>query len=107
MIGIAPCMHAGPGLRHPDPDAAAAVALRRGRRDPEGDVRGPIPGDPQDPGTLCGPVISAKQRERVLGYIQKGIDEGAKLSSAAPMRRPGSTRGSGSSRRCSSTSTTR
>ena len=31
------------------------------------------------PGTLCGPVISAKQRERVLGYIQKGIDEGAKL----------------------------
>ena len=37
------------------------------------------PGDPQDPGTLCGPVISAKQRKRVLGYIQKGIDEGAKL----------------------------
>ncbi len=28
---------------------------------------------------LCGPVISAKQRERVQGYIQKGIDEGAKL----------------------------
>ena len=24
-------------------------------------------------------MISAKQRERVLGYIQKGIDEGAKL----------------------------
>ena len=37
------------------------------------------PGDPQEPGTLCGPVISAKQRERVRGYIQKGIDEGAKL----------------------------
>ena len=36
-----------------------------------------MPGDPQDPGTLCGPVISAKQRERVLGYIQKGVDEGA------------------------------
>ena len=31
------------------------------------------------PGTLCGPVISDKQRRRVLGYIQKGIDEGAKL----------------------------
>ena len=28
---------------------------------------------------LCGPVISAKQRERVLGYIQRGIDEGAHL----------------------------
>jgi aldehyde dehydrogenase (NAD+) len=40
---------------------------------------GIAPGDPQDAGTLCGPVISARQRERVLGYIQKGIDEGAKL----------------------------
>ena len=36
-----------------------------------------MPGDPQDPGTLCGPVISDKQRQRVLGYIQKGVDEGA------------------------------
>ena len=35
------------------------------------------PGDPQDPATLCGPVISDKQRKRVLGYIQKGVDEGA------------------------------
>jgi acyl-CoA reductase-like NAD-dependent aldehyde dehydrogenase len=31
------------------------------------------------PATLCGPVISAKQRERVLGYIHKGLDEGATL----------------------------
>jgi acyl-CoA reductase-like NAD-dependent aldehyde dehydrogenase len=37
------------------------------------------PGDPQDPGTLTGPVISDKQRQRVRGYIQKGIDEGATL----------------------------
>ena len=34
MIGIAPCMHAGQGCANADPDAAAAVALRRGRRDP-------------------------------------------------------------------------
>ena len=27
-----------------------------------------------------GPLISAKQRERVLGYIQKGVDEGATLA---------------------------
>ncbi|MGA9360518.1 MAG: aldehyde dehydrogenase family protein, partial [Mycobacterium sp.] len=33
--------------------------------------------DPQDPGTLCGPVISERQFERVTGYIQKGVDEGA------------------------------
>jgi aldehyde dehydrogenase (NAD+) len=27
-----------------------------------------------------GPLVSAKQRERVLGYIQNGIDEGATLA---------------------------
>lgn len=37
------------------------------------------PGDPQDPATLCGPVISKKQRDRILGYIEQGIDEGATL----------------------------
>jgi aldehyde dehydrogenase (NAD+) len=36
-------------------------------------------GDPADPGNIMGPVISARQRERVLGYIQSGIDEGARL----------------------------
>ncbi len=34
-------------------------------------------GDPFDPGTLMGPLISQRQQERVLGYIQTGIDEGA------------------------------
>jgi aldehyde dehydrogenase (NAD+) len=36
-------------------------------------------GDPTDPGNLQGPQISAKQRERVLGYIDKGVAEGARL----------------------------
>jgi aldehyde dehydrogenase (NAD+) len=36
-----------------------------------------MPGDPRDPATLCGPVISDKQRIRVLGCIHMGIDEGA------------------------------
>ena len=66
------------GLRQPHPDAAAAVPLRRGRRDPaRACTRTSRRGDPQDPGTLCGPVISDKQRKRVLGYIHKGVDEGA------------------------------
>ena len=37
-------------------------------------------GDPQRPDVLMGPVISAKQRDRVLGYIDKGIAEGATLA---------------------------
>jgi len=28
---------------------------------------------------MLGPLVSATQRERVRGYIAKGIDEGAKL----------------------------
>jgi acyl-CoA reductase-like NAD-dependent aldehyde dehydrogenase len=37
------------------------------------------PGDAFADGTRLGPLVSATQRERVRGYIQKGIDEGAKL----------------------------
>lgn len=33
-------------------------------------------GDPTDPGTICGPLISARQRERVEGYLQLARDEG-------------------------------
>lgn len=37
------------------------------------------PGDPADEGTRMGPVVSAQQRERVLGYIEAGSAEGARL----------------------------
>ena len=36
-------------------------------------------GDPTDPGNFQGPQISALQRERVLGYIEKGKAEGARV----------------------------
>ena len=44
-------------------------------------------GDPWDPGNLQGPLISAKQRERVLGYIEKGKAEGARLVCGGGVRR--------------------
>jgi len=37
-------------------------------------------GDPQRPDVMGGPLVSAKQRERVLGLIEKGKSEGAKLA---------------------------
>ena len=37
------------------------------------------PGDPFDPGTRLGPLVSDVQRERVRGYIAKGSEQGAKL----------------------------
>jgi aldehyde dehydrogenase (NAD+) len=36
-------------------------------------------GDPMDPATEIGPLVSKKQQQRVLGYIQKGKAEGARL----------------------------
>jgi acyl-CoA reductase-like NAD-dependent aldehyde dehydrogenase len=37
------------------------------------------PGDPLAAGTRLGPLVSAAQRDRVRGYIKKGLEEGAKL----------------------------
>jgi aldehyde dehydrogenase (NAD+) len=36
-------------------------------------------GLPDDAGAMIGPLISEKQRERVEGYIRKGVEEGARL----------------------------
>jgi acyl-CoA reductase-like NAD-dependent aldehyde dehydrogenase len=36
-------------------------------------------GDPFDPGTALGPLVSEVQRERVRSYINKGVEEGARL----------------------------
>jgi acyl-CoA reductase-like NAD-dependent aldehyde dehydrogenase len=36
-------------------------------------------GHPFDPESMLGPLVSDAQRERVRGYIRKGVEEGAKL----------------------------
>src|SRR5260370_5580642 len=36
-------------------------------------------GDPTDPANLMGPLINARQRDRVLGHIERGLAEGARL----------------------------
>ncbi|MFF9015637.1 aldehyde dehydrogenase family protein [Streptomyces sp. NPDC014870] len=36
------------------------------------------------PGERVGPLVNAKQRERVRGYIEKGIEEGARLVAGGP-----------------------
>jgi len=36
-------------------------------------------GLPDNPAAMIGPLISEKQRERVEGYIRKGVEEGARL----------------------------
>jgi acyl-CoA reductase-like NAD-dependent aldehyde dehydrogenase len=61
------------------------MVVPRSRRDEAIDLakkalEGLTLGDPMDPNTRLGPLISATQRERVEGYIAKGKQEGAKVA---------------------------
>ena len=48
-----------------------------------------------DPGTRVdlGPLASGTQRDRVLGYIARGIEQGARLITGGPQRPPGLAKG--------------
>lgn len=51
-------------------------------------------GDPKDPATEIGPVVSAKQRERILAYIRSGIEQGARLEAGGGVPKvPGTEKG--------------
>ncbi|MFE4963840.1 aldehyde dehydrogenase family protein [Streptomyces sp. NPDC056660] len=74
------CMHAGQGcalttrLLVPRSRYAEAVEIATATY-----ARVPY-GDPTDPANLAGPLINARQRERVLAYIAKGTAEGARIT---------------------------
>ncbi len=77
---VAVARHAGQGCafttrlvvprhRYDDAVTAAADAMRR------------VPvGDPTDPATVCGPLISARQRDRVQGYLDLAVAEGGSFA---------------------------
>jgi aldehyde dehydrogenase (NAD+) len=73
------CMHGGQGCV-----MLTRMLLPRSRYDEgvaivEEGFRNVPYGDPTDPSNIQGPQISALQRERVLGYIEKGKAEGARV----------------------------
>jgi aldehyde dehydrogenase (NAD+) len=80
MMGLAVCAHAGQGCAIP-----TRMLLPRSRYE-EGvellkSYLGMVPyGDPQRADVMMGPLISEKQRNRVLGYIETGVREGATLA---------------------------
>ncbi|WP_374225829.1 aldehyde dehydrogenase family protein [Pseudonocardia sp. KRD291] len=45
-------------------------------------------GDPWDPQNIAGPQINAQQRDRVLGYIERGRKEGARVVVGRGTARP-------------------
>jgi acyl-CoA reductase-like NAD-dependent aldehyde dehydrogenase len=93
VIGIAPCVHAGQGCAIPTRLLLPRSRYAEGVAILQGIYSSIAPGDPQEPGTLCGPVISARQRERVRSYIRKGIEEGARLLVGGPDAPAGRDRG--------------
>ena len=46
-------------------------------------------GDPLDEGTRLGPLVSAVQRDRVRGYIERGVADGARLVTGGAEPPPG------------------
>jgi aldehyde dehydrogenase (NAD+) len=56
-------------------------------------VEATVSGDPRNPDTAVGPMVSRKQWERVQGYIRKGIEEGARLLAGGEGRPEGYQRG--------------
>jgi aldehyde dehydrogenase (NAD+) len=80
LMGMGACFHAGQGCA-----IQTRMLLPRSRYD-EGvellkGLFAAVPfGDPQRPDVIMGPLVSSKQRERVLGYIEKGKAEGATLA---------------------------
>jgi len=50
-------------------------------------------GDPRDPATELGPVVSAAQYEKIQRLIEAGIAEGATLAAGGPGRPPGLDKG--------------
>jgi aldehyde dehydrogenase (NAD+) len=73
------CVHGGQGCALP-----TRFLVPRDRHDDAVDVLrqvfANVPyGDPNDPNNLMGPLISSRQRDRVLGYIETGVSEGGDL----------------------------
>jgi aldehyde dehydrogenase (NAD+) len=80
LMGLAACTHAGQGC-----GIQTRMLLPRSRYEEACETLtsyfGMVPyGDPDRPDVIMGPVISEKQRQRILGYIEKGVAEGATLA---------------------------
>jgi aldehyde dehydrogenase (NAD+) len=80
MSGLAVCFHAGQGCGIPTRMLVPRARYKEIAERLVGVMKMAPYGDPQRPDVMMGPLVSAKQRERVLGYIDKGVSEGAKLA---------------------------
>ena len=79
-----------PGLRPHHPPRRPARAVRRGRAVAAATMGSIGAKDPADPGAICGPVISAAQRDRVAAYLDLARAEGGTFATGGSViDRPG------------------
>ena len=76
LAAFTACTHAGQGCA-----ITTRLLVPRARHDEIVEVAAATmaalgAGDPNDPGTICGPLISARQRDRVEDYLRLAIEEG-------------------------------
>ncbi len=80
MSAFTASMHAGQGCA-----ITTRLVVPRARYDEAVEaaastMAGLKPGDPTDAGTICGPVISARQRDRIQGYLDSALAEGGRFA---------------------------
>jgi aldehyde dehydrogenase (NAD+) len=80
MSAFTASMHAGQGCA-----ITTRLVVPRARYDEAVEaaaatMAGLKPGDPTNPGTICGPVISERQRDRVQAYLGLAIEEGGRFA---------------------------
>ena len=80
LSGLAVCSHAGQGCAIPTRMLLPRSRYEEGVEFLSSIMPGLPYGDPQRADVIMGPLISEKQRARVLGYIEKGVEEGATLA---------------------------
>ncbi|MBW2385555.1 MAG: aldehyde dehydrogenase family protein [Deltaproteobacteria bacterium] len=79
MSGIAVCTHAGQGCAIQTRTLLPREKYEEGVELIANTMRNVAYGDPLNPAHLMGPLVSKRQQERVLAYIEKGRQEGARV----------------------------
>lgn len=77
---FAACIHAGQGCA-----ITTRLVVPRERYDEAVEVAAETmaaigANDPTDPGTICGPLISGSQRDRVASYLELAVEEGGRFA---------------------------
>lgn len=79
MAGFAVATHAGQGCAITTRLLVPREKLDEAIKATTDTMKGLAADDPSKPGTICGPLISEKQRERVEGYIKLAVEEGGTI----------------------------